>query len=500
MNKEKICFSSKTIEIAETDTYLELTNRVCFYDEPNLNNVELLSEDALEKAQTLVNMPVVAKYTQVNGKPSFKGHEVYIDADGDIAFGTDSIGTHISVEIKDDNVDVKGVIKTLPCLFAKYRIWKRNKNVVAAVQRLYSEDKLYSSWELSTLAYEFKNGVKKLSDYIFLSNCLLGFENAFPAYGTDARAISMSECAPELLVAEAFAQDLLLQESEDDKLLNGNKKNEPVVAEEPIVEPVVTEEPVIAEEPVVEPVEPEEPIAEPIVSEEPVVVVEPVTEPDVSALTDYDLRVKLNNACRAKLGSWCWVSYLFPTEQECWVVYDSETETDYKLFTYVVNNDEVEVSEPVDVKLVVEVKQVNNTFAELNEKIDTLNNSLVEASSIISDLNMYKEKFEEAEQLKIAAEQDEKRNALKLFATKSGFITEEELETSEEIKVLIETVNETGIKSIIAERFMKTLDEKKVVETSTEKTVEDKAIASIVIGDNDEVIDYKSTMKSFLKK
>ena len=413
MDRENLCLSSKTIDIAETDTYLELTNRVCYYDAPNLNKVELSSEEALEKAKTLVDMPVVAKYTtNAKGEPTFKGHEVYIDEDGDVAFGTDNIGTHTKVYIEDDTINVNGKEITLPCLFAKYRIWKRNKNVVSAVQRLYGEGKLYSSWEISTLAYEFKNGIKKLTEYSFLSNCLLGYENAFPAYGVDAKAISMAELSPELLIAEAFAQDKLV-ESEDDELNKKIKDDVEVVSENKVEETVVvkTEKSDVEKDDV-------------------------ITE--VSALTDYDLRRKLNKACREKMSNeWCWVSFIFPEEHVVWAEYDGrESELDYKMFTYTVEGDVVTVSEPTDVKLTVSVSEVNSNIAELQGKVETLNNSLVEASNSIqglntqiSELNVYKEKFEEAEQLKIAEELAQKQNDLKIYAAKSGFITDEEIES-----------------------------------------------------------------------
>ena len=64
MDQEKIVLASKVVELSETQTHLDLVDRVCFYDAANLNGVLLPSDGALEKAETLVNMPVVAKYKQ----------------------------------------------------------------------------------------------------------------------------------------------------------------------------------------------------------------------------------------------------------------------------------------------------------------------------------------------------------------------------------------------------------------------------------------------------
>lgn len=112
------------IDVAEHSTYLELTSRVCYYDEPNLNN-DMLPYDEFteERARTLINMPVQAKYRiNPNGEPTFSGHEMVKKKDGSVEFKTSSIGTHTEIYIENDNVDVNGTIKNLPCLFAKYRM------------------------------------------------------------------------------------------------------------------------------------------------------------------------------------------------------------------------------------------------------------------------------------------------------------------------------------------------------------------------------------------
>ena len=141
MEKDRIYLASTAIELSEeTDKpYIELTNRLCYYGEPNLNGVILPIEGAEEKAQTLINMPVQAKYKIAkDGKtPDLGGHEAYIDKDGDLCFATESIGTHFSVEIKDDTVEVNGEKKTLPCLFSTSRIWKRNKKIIKANNSLF---------------------------------------------------------------------------------------------------------------------------------------------------------------------------------------------------------------------------------------------------------------------------------------------------------------------------------------------------------------------------
>lgn len=498
MNSERICFSSKTIEISENENYLELTNRVCFYDEPNLNNVKLpFNDDSIIKANTLVDMPVVAKYsTNPNGEPTFKGHEVYYDEDGNMYFGTDNIGTHQSVYIENDNVEVgmNGIVKNLPCLFAKYRIWKRNQNVVDAVKRLYSEGKLYSSWEIQTLAYTYENGIKTLTDYVFLSNCLLGYEYTFPAYGVDAKAVQMSQKESQLLVAEAFSKDIIEQSVTNKE----NDKKE----DEKLAENIENKDEAVSGD------------AETTVAN----TVDNEAEKETSTMTEFDLRTALYRAISAKMniGQWDFlIVYNFPTDGVVWIqLWDAESELDVIQFTYTVENDVVTMSEPVDAKLTVSVNQINETVAEMNAKIDSLNSSIVEASAKIQEANKqiaeltpFKEAADIAEQARIEAETATKRKSLKAYASKSGLISDEEFSSDETIKNCIENVDEAGIKAIIAERFVASLDKNEnVVETSQAENVDSNEVeqaqarTNLTDTDDESGVDYKAVMSAFLKK
>ena len=462
MNKENICFSSKTIELSENENYIELTNRVCFYNEPNLNNVELLSDDnSLTKAQTLVDMPVVAKYTtNAQGEPTFKGHEVYYDEDGNMYFGTDNIGTHQSVYIADDTVEVglNGETKQLPCLFAKYRIWKRNQNVIDAVKRLFSEGKLYSSWEIQTLSYTYNNGIKTLTDYVFLSNCLLGYEYAFPAYGTDAKAIQMSQKESQLLVAEAFSKDILKGSVSN---INKTKKEDKILEENIEVSKKVVDN--------------KEQNVDNVPKNETPKDTKPTDKPNKTVPTKDETNKEIKKANTEKSA-------------------DKEKAE--------------EVKSDKDI-----ISELNTKIAELNATIEKQNTSLVEASTKVQDLTKevseltpFKESCEKAEQDRIEKETAEKRENLKGYAIKSGFISEDEISSVDEIKNCVENVDEKGLKAIIAERFMKSLDNKTDVETSSiedKKEVKDVETSEVKtnIVDSEEVdTDYKSVMKSFLNK
>lgn len=519
MEFEKICFSSKAIDIAENDLYLEITNRLCYYDDKNLNNVMLpykgFEESALENAKSLINMPVQAKYRKINNMDDLGSHEMHVLPNGEVEFLTESIGTHISIEIKDDTVTtVSGDTKTLPCLFAKCRIWKRNSNMISAVKRLYESDGgLNSSWEISTSEYEYKAGVKILKDYAFLANTFLG-STTTPAYNGTSKAISLSSLSEdELLVAEALSLDLSENQTgtfdinnEPEKEENNLKKDKNVVlSSENSAEAVSTNTENVSDAATdVNNAESNTAVAE--VKEDKKDVTDDNTSTETSALTSYDLRVRISKACRDKYDDWCWVAYLFPEEHEVWCEYDGESELDYLKFTYTVENDVVTVSEPVKVSLTVSVKDINTTISEYEKTIAEKDDLIVKASSEITslksentELSQYKEKFTQMEQEKVATELAQKKENLIASVVKSGQITREEIEKSEEFSGYVENLDKKSLMAIVGERLSASVDKKNEAEVETSETKNDVHVASNLNTD-DEVVDGATIMRNFLRK
>ena len=194
-----------------------------------------------------------------------------------------------------------------------------------------------------------------------------------------------------------------------------------------------------------------------------------------SALTEWDLRRRIAAACAQKSGKYCWISFHFPADKIVWAEYDGRaSELDYYAFTYEVENDVVTVSDPEAVKLTVAPVQINEALSEKDkelsakeEEISQKNDSLMKANERVKELEEevsaltpFKEAHEQAERERIEAENAEKRKALSERLTKSGLFTEEEM-ASEEIKALIENMDEPAIKAQIADRFMASLDEPK---------------------------------------
>lgn len=496
----------QVIDIAEHTSYLELTSRVCFYDEPNLNNDMLPTDDTtLEKAQTLVNMPVQAKYRlSPSGEPTFSGHEMKKSkSTGEITFGTSSVGTHTEVYIENDNVDVNGTIKNLPCLFAKYRIWKRYKNVVAAAQRLFSLGKLYSSWEINTYQYIFDRGIRKITDYEFLANCLLGYEYAYPSYGTSANAISMAQLNDnQLMIAEALSQDLL-----DENNINDNGEEENLLAKKNESSPAV--ENIIAS---ASPEAQNSDTANTTSTAEDKQNETPTT--NSAQLTVWDLKTRVGEACRKKLGKWCWASFMFPNEKEVWCEYDgAESELDYVRFTYeVADDDTVTVSEPEYVKLTVSIAEVNTKISELEKEIQTVkaeldikNDAITKASETIQNLNTqiseltpYREQVEVAERKKIEEQITAEKEALKQKLLKGNLFSEEDI-AEKKIQDLIEARDVSAINSLIADKFVASFDvDHKNENAETVSTAETVVTATANLESEDAETDVRSFMSKIL--
>lgn len=465
MNKEKTFLTSSTIELSEDEEnsqFLTLVNRICYYDEPNLNSVLLPSDTAEECAQSLIDMPVYAKCrTNADGEPTFGSHEVALDADGELFFDTTPIGVHTAVEIKDDTVDVNGKLETLPCLFATQKIWKRNKNAVAAIKRLFAEGKLHNSWEIASYEYSFADGVKTITGYEFEGNTFLGYEFADPAYGKDAKVVSLSQ-TDELMVAEALSRDLIDQKSsKEDETLKKNKTSaqvepqvDPQVAEPQVTEPVVEPTQAAPVEPTVEPAQAEpqniEPAesqpAEPETASEPQPE-EPQSEPVVASLTDWDIQRKIDEGARGLIDGWYWVAYLFPEEHKALLRVEGNDELSYVQVSYVVNDDDtVTVSDPVDVKLSVSVSEINSKVAELTDTIASLNQKVNDLTAEVETLTPYREAAQKAEH-------DAAEAKLRAYAENSKQFTEEELQSEEMTKIFSE-LDESALKMMIADRVV----------------------------------------------
>ena len=445
MHKERIVLSSQSVALAEYKTYLLLENRVCYYGAPNANGVSLSLETAEQYAQTLVDMPVYAKYVpNMNGDPSFGGHEAYLDEDGEVAFDTIAIGVHTSVDVRPDVVETaEGKYETIPCLFATQKIWTRNKNIVAAVKRLFTEGKLYNSWEISydTCRY-MEGGQKELIDYTFEGNCFLGVDNFnFPAYGPDAKVISLSDLQKSdaaMLVATAAAKDVAEANMNDEE--GGEQR---MNIDEKIVEnenaEVNTSNSEVVEEQTDETQEVEASVEEAVEAEE-AEIVEASEEDEENA----------------------------ESKEEAPVDESSEE----------AEEDSHEKSEESD--------SATSTIEVLTDRLAEMAKALRESQEEIERLNSALEKY-------LAAEKETKIAELRKYVQDSGCFSEDEIE-GDEISSLISDLNKASLAEMIADRTVEAV--RKNSEASEKKSFASVSVS--ISSDGEEKRDSRAIMHKFL--
>lgn len=492
MTKERFIINGdiKLSEIDNDKPYIELTTRLCYLDDFNANGIGLSSKANQESFNTLIDMPIVAKINNRGNK--FGSHEAQRDKDGNIiGFGTSAYGTHTEVWVEEDEVEIpnKGKLK-LPCLFAKSKVWKRFENVCNLIEnKIKNPEKynggLYSSWELVGDEYELIDGKKMYKSFTFLSNCLI---DVMPAYFKNSKTLAVAEQESN------FENDLSQAFKLDNEKINneGNGGNEMT------------------------------------------------KKIEQSALNTRDLAFKLSKALNPK--GWDGEEYfsiqeMYPEEKKvmCVDIFASSTD-EVCVFPYTVSeNDEVMVGECTRRKiseLIAEKQNVNiqvnlddtakllsekeikisdleKTLGEKDTKISELEDELsqkVDAmvkisekvanlETEIAELQPLKAEKEEAQRLAKEAELSEKKEALKVVATKGGYITSEELETSEELKALIDNLDEKGIKAIVADRFIASLDTKETEKDTEVSEVETKEKVKTDLNNDENMISSVDIIK-----
>lgn len=460
---EKITLYSNKVYLSEEESDPDsYTAKFIICDFTRNKNGVALNRKTIENwMSTLKNKPLVGKIKmRYDGEYDFTGHNVKrvkkIDENGneynEIEFDTEAFGTFVDVSIEK--------IDDIEYIVAICKIWKRFTKACDIIVKRIQEGTLYTSWEIAV-----EKSVEGVVDGIttkiidtgrFIGHCLLG-RDVSPAYDSSG-LLSIASVEYDNEFAEALSQDI------------ENLKEEDVLNKDGITQPDKTQDGVTT-----------------------------------SQLTINDLRQKIREAAEKKLNNYCYIAFLFPVESEVWVeAYSRESELDYVRFTYTVENDVVTLSEPENVKLTVSVAEINTKVAELEQNIADKNDAIIKSGeeieqlkSTIAELTPYKEKFEQAEQERIATEQQAKKDALVKMATKHGLITQEEIESSEEIKGYIENLDEKSIKAILADRYMSREDGTIISSTSEHDETNTSVNLSTL---EDEPQDYRSIIKGYLSK
>ena len=508
----------------------------------NKNGVSLNRDGIEDWLATLKNKPLVGKIKmKYDGTYDFTGHNMKlvnkIDEDGnkyqEVEFDTDAFGTFFDVSIE--------TINDQEVIVASCEIWKRFTKACEIIVSRIKDGTLHTSWEIA-IEKSHQGIVDGLMTKIidvgrFIGHCLLG-KQVSPAYDSSG-LLEIASTNYDVEFAEALSQDIISQgldnnnQEKEENILNKDE-NITLSADENVEEVTETEEVTVEES---TDTETSENTTETDNSED---TSEEKDKDDddnddkdddnevednedgeckkkkasastesteTSALTSYDLRRKLSEECRKKVNDWCWVTYLFPEEKEVWCEYDGDSELDYLKFTYTVENDEVSVSDPEKVTLTVSVKDINSTVSEYEKTIAEKDDLIVKASSEITslksentELSQYKEKFTQMEQEKVAAELAQKKEDLIASVIKSGQITREEIEASEEFSGYVDNLDKKSLMAIVGERLSASVDNKTEDNVETSETKSDVHVASNLNNEDDEVVDKASIMRNFLRK
>ena len=494
----------------------------------NKNGVSLNRDGIEDWLATLKNKPLVGKIKmKYDGTYDFTGHNMKlvnkIDEDGnkyqEVEFDTDAFGTFFDVSIE--------TINDQEVIVASCEIWKRFTKACEIIVSRIKDGTLHTSWEIA-IEKSHQGIVDGLMTKIidvgrFIGHCLLG-KQVSPAYDSSG-LLEIASTNYDVEFAEALSRDIISQgldiknkEKEDDTLETNKdieKSNEEIEASvedtetsnETDISNDITEDTSTKTDESSKDIDDDKETDDDdkIEDEEDGECKKKKTSAstETSALTSSDLRRKLSEECRKKLGDWCYVAYLFPEEKEVWCEYDGNSELDYLKFTYSVQNDEVTVSEPEKVTLTISVKDINTTISEYEKTISEKDDLIVKASAEITslksenaELSQYKQKFTEMEQAKMAAELAQKKEELISSVIKSGQITREEIEASEELQNYVNELDKKSLMAIVGERLSASVSNEtnSDVETSTVKD------AHVSTNLNNEDTDAVSIMRRFLNK
>lgn len=459
---------------------------------------------------TLKNKPLVGKIKmRFDGTYDFTSHNMKViekvDEDGnkykDVEFDTNAFGSFFDIAIETIN-DKEYIV-------ASCEIWKRFTKACEIIIKRIQEGTLHTSWEIA-VEKSHQGIVDGLMTKIidvgrFIGHCLLA-KDVSPAYDSSG-LLEIASATYDIEFAEALSQDIISQgldienKAKEENNLQDIETN--VAEKETVVEtPVANTEEQTTENETSEATKTNETVK---TSED---NSEQTKETETSALTEYDLRKKIREACRAKLDKWCWISFHFPVEKEVWLEVDGrESELDFVRMTYTVENDVITVSEPENVKLTVSVKDINTTISEYEKTIAEKDDLIVKVSSeIISlkseniELSQYKEKFTQMEQEKMDTELAQKKEDLIASVVKSGQVTREEIEKSEEFSSYVDNLDKKSLMAIVGERLSASVDSKTENDIEISETKSDVHVVSNLNNEDDEVVDKASIMRNFLRK
>jgi len=436
IDNENIVLSGSPIEIAEYDTYKLATFLISVLDEFDLNGRMIPKEAGEAYHATIRGFPIVAKLiTDRFGNPvDFRGHEMTVvrDKNGDFTakFGTTPIGSVVESWIEDREVEGYNGVRS--CIMIQAKLWSdRYPEYFDVLNKLWSQNKVKSSWEIKTVESEsLPLGKRILKVFSFVGNALLGssVEGAVPGAGVYEYA--SLDNSDEVLLAQALSNDMSI-ESEQQSKEGMNTLDDDKIVEE--------------------------------VNKEP----EKAVEEEVTHTNNEEI-VRENNSA-------------------------SEPET--------TSAEEVVANEPtIEESLKATIEQLRGAISQRDEALNKANETIQTLKAEVEIAKPFKESAEKAEKERAEAEKKNKVDTLAQYAKKSGFISESEIAEDGDIKTMISELDEDGIKSTIATRFMDSLNNNTEPAQTETASVEVKNVEEVSTNLNDDDVAVASIVKMFLNK
>ena len=280
---EKIILSSKPLSSEQTKYHKMAKWGISEINQWDLNDRFMPRETAYKCHKSIIGYPIVAKLlSDRNGNPDdFGGHEVSVETDAYGQFKRYKFDTVAIGSVVDSNIET---IDGKEWITISTKLWSdRYPEYFEVLDKLWSEGKVSSSWELAANDYEITDEGKILKDVEFLGNCILGstVEGAVPGAGMLEYATLNED---EMALAVALSHDIKnnkVGENVDKTMISENEEikveSETGQVEETVVETV---EEAVEETPVAEEAEVTETVEEPVVEDEPEVKEETATESD----------------------------------------------------------------------------------------------------------------------------------------------------------------------------------------------------------------------------
>ncbi len=469
-------------------------------DEYDLNRRMIPKESGELYHSSIIGFPILAKMVcnEAGDPVDFAGHEMYIVLDKagnrQVRFNTHPIGSVVESWIEER--EVAGYTGKKSCIMIKAKLWStRYPAYFSVLDKLWAAHNVKSSWELTVQeAVQTAKG-RILKAFSFIGNTLLGSNvlGAVPGAGV----YEYAQADPELELATALSKDVFIEETQrkEDVVLENMDQKQVVSEAEEVIEnkaEVLAEESAPAhEERGSLPVESTEGTSE-----------EKRIETEGAMLTENDLRRRINEAYQIQYDKWGWVAFWFPADNEAWLEYEGRpTDMDYMRVTYSVENDTVSITNAEAVKLAVSVAEVNGALAARDDAIAKANERINALSAQVAALQPYKDVADQAERERIEAETAEKRKEFRNKMISSKLFTDQEIEISEKLKAMIDSLDESALKAEIAERFMAKLSQEQNEGAETAEADNGNTEgARVQVASSEDIVDNKVFMRIFLGK